>query len=74
MYYVIRKKKGFSLDQYVVMVAESMSFMGLFINWGLSTTDELEDATRFSYAGDAYKSMSKLNINEGDWEVVNFRF
>lgn len=67
--YVIKSKDNV-LEEYVVLVVGNVNFLDHDVTYGLSSTDNPEDATNFTFISEALYAMETLSLHEDDWEVV----
>ena len=67
--YILKSKK-YLLTSYALFVADSISDILLGeVKWGLSITDDVQDATKFSFISDIFTLMEDTGLGKDDWEV-----
>jgi hypothetical protein len=67
--YVIKSKRSL-LEEYALLVADRVNFLDHDVEYELSHTDTVQDATNFLFVNEALYAMETLKLNEDDWEVV----
>ncbi|CAL9981262.1 hypothetical protein VPHF99_0257 [Vibrio phage F99] len=69
MKYVIKREGVF--DDYVLMVADIVYCLADTVEWNMSQTDCLQDATKFTSIREAFWAVDLLGLDEEEWGVVS---
>ena len=68
MKYVIKREGIF--DDYILMVADVIYRLADTVEWDMSQTDCLQDATKFTSIREAFWAVDLLGLDEEEWVVV----